>query len=564
MRILDQAEERNELNPQPTGNKVMVIGIDGATFRIIDPLVQDGHLPTLGRLIGEGTRATLQSTLHPLSPTAWASFMTGMSPGNHGIFDFMARDPATYEFHPVNGSSLGAPTLWSRLSQAGKTVGVMNVPMTYPPEEVNGFLVSGMDSPRVDRAYSFPPSLSREIDQVCGGYLLDCSTRGPGGLSSEQMTSLYTERLLRLIAKRGSVARYLWEKYTPDLFMVVFVASDRIQHAAGEAIRGIEEREVSELGGCILEVYRRIDWEIQQFMDRLDESWTVMIVSDHGAAPYERVFNLAYWLVENRYLDVSKHRARGTVVYGMQRLKHRIQYTLGLETRHGKRRISPLLSIIDWRRTKAYAFGAFGSVFINLQGREPLGAVKPGKEYEDLRAEISERLLGARDPNTGTRLVEDVYRAEDVYRGECLSHAPDLLVIPATDYHVRNSLDDFQWNLTYPAGKYGRRGTPHTGKHSPEGVLIAWGPLVKKRSTVEDAQIVDIAPTILYLLGEPIPQALDGRVLEGAIHADYLACNPVIFDDREEDRSRGPRVNVYSENEEREIEDRLRGLGYLG
>jgi len=490
--------------------------------------------------------------------------MTGMNPGKHGIFDFIARDPTSYEFRPVNGAYLGARTLWSRLSEAGKRVGVINVPMTYPPEPVNGFLISGMDSPRLDRAYSFPSSLSREIDEVCGGYVVDCSTQGPKGLSREQMTSLYTQRLLQLTRERGSIARYLWQKYDPDLFMVVFGAADRIQHTAGEAIESLEEGESSGLSRYIAEVYRCVDSEIARFLDRIDESWTVMIVSDHGAARYRRVFNLSYWLAENRFLHLSKGRTLGTLTHWMQRAKHKLLYALRLETRHGKRRTSPLLHIIDWERTKAYAFGAFGSIFLNLRGREPCGSVGPDKEYEDLCAEISERLLEARDPLTGTRLVQSVHRAQDIYSGEYLSRAPDLLVTPSKGYFVRNSLDHYEWALTYPSGSYGRRSIMHTGMHSPEGVFIAWGPVTNKRAEIQNAQIIDIAPTILYLLGEPIPREMDGRLLEEAIHPEYLAHNPVLFGDTEEEKPKGPSQKAYSESEEREIEERLRGLGYLG
>jgi predicted AlkP superfamily phosphohydrolase/phosphomutase len=547
-----------------TRNKIMIIGIDGATFRIIDPLVRRGELPALGRLTEEGTRGILRSTLHPLSPPAWASFMTGMNPGKHGIFDFIAREPTSYAFRPVNGSYLGARTLWSLLGEAGKRVGIINVPMTYPPEPVNGFLISGMDSPRLDRAYSFPSALSKEIDEACGGYIVDCSTQGPKGLSREEMTDLYTQRLLQVTRKRGSVARYLWQKYTPDFFMVVFGAADRVQHAVGEAIDGFGEGESSWLSDCITETYRHIDREIGDLLDQIDESWTVMIVSDHGASSYDRVLNLTYWLVENGFLHLSGGRADGTLMNWVERARHKLLYSVGMEARQARSRISPLLHIIDWEKTKAYALGAFGSIFVNLKGREPCGPVEPGTEYEDLCQEISERLLEARDPTSGTRLVEAVYRGQHVYNGDYLGHAPDLLVVPGADYFVRNSLDHYEWRLSYPAGTYGRRRMAHTGKHSREGVLIAWGSRINRGHQVQDARIVDVAPTVLYLLGEPIPHEMDGRILEGVIHPEYLAQNPPLFGHAEGVAIGRPGQRAYGEGEEREIEERLRGLGYLG
>lgn len=553
----------NEVN-LTTQNKIMIIGIDGATFRIIDPLVRRGELPALERLIEQGTRGILRSTLHPLSPPAWASFMTGMNPGKHGIFDFIQRDPTSYEFRPVNGSYLGGRTLWSLLSEAGKRVGIINVPMTYPPEQVNGFLISGMDSPRVDKAYSFPATLAGEIDEACGGYLVDCSTQGPKGLSREEMTDLYTQRLLQVTRNRGSVARYLWRKHSLDFFMVVFGEADRIQHAVGEGIESFGEGESSWLCDRITEVYQQIDWEIGQLLDQIDETCTVMIVSDHGAASYKRVLNLTHWLIENGFLYLSGSRAQGTLMHWAERAKHKLLHSLGMEPRQARRRTSPLLRVIDWEKTKAYAFGAFGSIFINLRGREPCGPVTPGAEYEDLCREISESLLEARDPASGAPLVEAVHLGQHVYTGDYVLHAPDLLVVPAGDYFVRNTLDHYQRSAAYPAGKYGDRSIWHTGKHTPDGVFIAWGPQINRGTEIQDARIVDVAPTILYLLGQPILWEMDGRVLEGAIDPGHLAHSPVCLADAETREIAGPSQKLYSEAEEREIEERLRGLGYLG
>ncbi|HEM60885.1 MAG TPA: hypothetical protein ENO24_01200 [Chloroflexi bacterium] len=547
-----------------THNKMMIIGIDGATFRVVDPLVNRGQLPALGRLIEQGTRGILQSTLHPLSPPAWASFMTGMNPGKHGIFDFIQRDPASYQFRPVNGSYLGARTLWSLLSEVGKRVGIVNVPMTYPPEQVNGFLISGMDSPGLDKAYSFPPTLAAEIDKACGGYLVDCSTHGPKGLSREEMTDLYTQRLLQVTRNRGSVARYLWRKHSPDLFMVVFGEADRIQHAAGEGIESLMEGESSWFADRITEVYQEIDREIGQLLDQIDETCTVMIVSDHGAASYKRVLNLTYWLVENGFLHLSSRRAQGTLIHWAERAQHKLLHSLGIEPRQAKRRTSALLRTIDWEKTRAYAFGAFGSIFVNLQSREPTGPVRPGAEYQDLCQEISEGLLQARDPDSGAPLVEAVYPGQQVYVGDYVSQAPDLLVVPAREYFVRNTLDHYQQSLAYPAGKYGGRSIWHTGKHTPDGVFAARGPQINRGTEIQNARILDVAPTILYLLGQPIVREMDGRVLEEAIDPGYLARHPVSLADADTGEMQGPSQELYSEDEEREIEERLRGLGYLG
>ena len=122
--------------------KLLIIGIDGATLDLILPWVESEHLPTIGRLIKSGVHGDLASTLPPVTSPAWPTFMTGCNPGKHGVFDFI--QPTGSDFSLVNATKIKQPTIWQRLSSAGYRVGVLNVPVTYPPKPLNGFMISGI------------------------------------------------------------------------------------------------------------------------------------------------------------------------------------------------------------------------------------------------------------------------------------------------------------------------------------------------------------------------------------------------------------------------------------
>lgn len=541
--------------------KLLVIGLDGATFQVIDPLVARGELPGLARLMAGGTRVTLESTLPPLSPTAWASFITGKNPGKHGVFDFLRRRPGSYEFLPVNGASIRARTLWSRLSEGGVRVGVVNVPMTYPPPPVNGFIISGMDSPRLDQSYTYPAELAEEIHHQFGGYRVGVKTRGARNLSPEEFTPQYAQSLYEMVAERGRVARYLLEKYRPDFFMVTFIAPDRIQHAAGQALTMFSQGNLdSPLAQLIIETYRRVDVEIQRLLGAIDETWTVLLISDHGATSYQRVFGLNFWLAAQRFLRLARPLAVGALRNNLRRLQGKaLAFFTG--NQHRPVRASPFSQSISWKHTQAYSLGAFGSIFINLRGREPEGTVDPGSEYEAVVGRLAEMLLAARDPQTGRSMVKAVHRGQDIYQGPLASEAPDLLLETEEDYYIRSSLDESEWHLMYPAGRYGRRQLAHTGKHTRDGILIAHGPLFQP-GQIQGARIQDLAPTILYLFGLPIPADMDGEVLSSLFPPEALAQNPPqrieVGEELEQPQE------IYGPQEREEIEERLKGLGYLG
>ena len=209
-------------------NKLLTIGLDGATFRVIKPLVQEGRLPNLERLLRGGVHGILQSTPDTNSPCAWSTFITGKNAGRHGIFGFFENMPNSYRVRFLNGSFRSGKSLWKILSENGKRVGVINVPFSYPVEEVNGFIIGGPDSPsKTAEQFAFPAHIMGEVEGKAGSYIIEA---GASALVRQGRKTEAIAKLQECIECRLRTAKYLIEKEDYDFFMVVFTESDRIQH----------------------------------------------------------------------------------------------------------------------------------------------------------------------------------------------------------------------------------------------------------------------------------------------------------------------------------------------
>lgn len=544
--------------PYPTA----VIGLDGATWDVILPLVHAGRLPTLARLMEEGAWAPLRSVQPPLSPPAWTAFMTGCNPGKTRIYDFVGRTEDG-GFRLVNGNRRAVPSLWRLLGDAGVRVAVVNVPMTYPPEPVNGVIIAGMDAPVKDRPITYPAELAQRLRAAGLRFRVEVHPAGLITQDPDAFTASYVNEVNRMTAEQGTVVRWLWREEQPDFLMVAFVNTDRIGHAAGRHLKDFQHPErVAALPDDhpIVAAYRTADLELSRVLEVLPPHWTVMVMSDHGFQPYDYVFNLNFWLKERGWLSLDEGKLRPSRLGRLAPLWQRIQYRLGGYAQANLLQRAALFRAVDWARTRAYSFGAFGSIFINLRGRDPYGIVAPGGEYERVCQELAEDLLALRDPQSGQPIVKRVTLAREVYSGPYVDTGPDLLIETMPGYFIRNSLDDYQPRLLYPAGRYGARSLEHTGMHGPQGVLIACGPAVAARGRQPPASILDLAPTVLALYGVPIPEYVDGCPLTGWLDpAAVSAVGQVAFTPE----PAATPESAYNREEEALVEQHLRELGYL-
>lgn len=549
--------------------KVFAIGIDGGTLELVKPWAKSGKLPTFARIMDQGALGELESTIPPITGPAWTSFMTGKNPGGHGIGDWMRRVDGDYRLTPVNTTDIKSRLFWDLLGQAGKRVGIINVPITYPPRPVNGFLISGLLTPRGNQDFTYPPELAQELQQELGSYQVHLSQ-----FYAKGRVELFLQDLWRLIEGRTKAALYLMNRVEWDFFMINYVAADAIQHGLWHCIDPTHPRhdpqEAERYGNAILECYQRIDTAIGQLVSKLDDDTILLVMSDHGAGSLYKYIYLNNWLIKEDYLRLKRDTCTR-----LKSLAFRLGFTpaslyrgmarLGLNKfafrAHKKTRYSLLKMFflsaqnIDWERTRAYSIGNIGQIFINLKGREPMGIVEPGVEYEDLRDEIIARLRQMRDPETGEKVTEQVYKREEVYSGPHLPQMADILILPKDLSYQAAGLSEFMSNAIM-APSFG-----YTGGHRMQGLCMLSGDCIRFNSELKEARIIDLAPTILYLMGVPIPTDMDGVVLESVLKPEFLAKHPIQIAELEEtieDAGSG-----FSEEEAEMVAERLRGLGYV-
>jgi len=543
-------------------SRVLAIGIDGATFDLIQPWAEAGALPHLAKLMSEGVHGPLESTLPPVTSPAWPTFATGKNPGKHGVFDFIR--PLGGRFELVNASSLRAKTLWDILSEAGRTVGIMNVPVTYPPEPVNGFVIGGMLSPMTG-TFTFPADL---LDRYAGD--LPPYRIAPSVQYKEGNEGAFTADLLDLVRRRGKYALRLMEDYPHDFLMVHFQATDVLQHALWRIVDPSHPRYDPDLAAEALPafrgVYQAIDEAIGQMLARLDGDTTVVVMSDHGFGPLHHTVNVNLFLLEQGLLKLKQgawNRLKtGLFMAGLTpaSIWHVIEraglqnYVWQVSKSTRNKVVSKFLSFddVDWSRTVAYSIGHVGQVYINLKGREPQGIVEPGEEYRAVQVRVAEALQELRHPKTGAPMVDEVIPGGTVAHGPYASRSADLHLV----------IDGYR-AIAFPLFAADRRIVTRqirgdSGCHRRHGVLIAWGRDIRSGEHLASARIHDLAPTILHLLGLRVPDDMDGRVLTRALESD----RPVEYE--HVDAALGGAQRDLSPEETAEVEDRLRSLGYLG
>ncbi len=556
--------------------KLFVIGLDAATLDIITPLMKEGLLPTFQKLCKEGIYGELSSTIHPLSPPAWTSFITGKNPGKHGIYDFVIHKPNSYELEYTYGGMRKGLSIWKLLSMAGKRVAVLNVPMTFPPEAVNGILISGFDSPGTDSNFAYPPHILEEISRNIGKYQLRDYPQGHNPDS-------FLEQIEFLLDFRKKLTHYMMDNYEWDFFMMVFGELDVVQHAYWQytdpAFSSISRTDRERYGQVIRDMYINMDSVLGELFSKLPQDTNILVMSDHGAGPCYKAVFINKWLEEKGLLTYQDLKRKNYYLKLLKNMHHKIKTTIppvGLEwmkrtfpglRQKVKSRI--VFSDIDWTKTKVWSFGRESTnLFINTKGKFPQGTVSPESEYENLRNWLIEALRTLIDPDTGKPAVDRVYKGEEVYHGNCMDTAPDLLVTwrnhqytswPGYSDRNRALFEPSLYHSDYTDWSQLQKG----GNHRPNGILFMKGNNIKSGFKIEGAKIVDLAPTILYLTGTSVPTDMDGKVLKEAISPSYLEQNPPQYMNPPSNGETKPLRRAYSEEEASQVEERLRSLGYI-
>ncbi|HYX85967.1 MAG TPA: alkaline phosphatase family protein [Gaiellales bacterium] len=496
-------------------NRILVIGWDGADWDVLDPLLRAGELPHLARLIEGGRRGVSRSCIPSHSWAAWPTFLTGVDPAGHGVFDILEHRPGASRRLPVSSRSILAPTWPERLSRAGRRVVIANIPLTYPPPEVNGVAIAGGVIP-ARAVFSHPPDIGPRLGWPINGGSWTTFRARPLDLVAD---------VERTIQARAAVMRELLDTEAWDAACMVFVSPDRIQHCLLEYVHTGHPRHAAAAASPVAErvrgVYRLLDRELGSLVERTDGDDTVILMSDHGHQPCTRALNMNRVLEHLGHLRLGRGSALvGLLAWGRVRSIARVAYDrLGL---HG--RVAVPTPPVDWARSVAYTsvVSTGEGVSIALRGREPEGVVAPG-DFEQVRDEVAASLAEFRDPDTGARPIRAVRRKEEILSGPYLDRAPDLLLEAAPLYsltHARQMVEDANWL---------------SGDHRPEGIYVARGPGAAAAGGGE-ISLTDFAGMI---------EAAAGLAVEAAAEPAPAA------------------AGVFSAEEEREVEERLRGLGYL-
>lgn len=550
-------------------NKVFIIGIDGATWDLIDPLVAKGKLPALKKLLTNGSRSALESTLIPVSPAAWTSFATGTHPNKHGIFDFVHRQKGTYDPQPYNALDRKSKTIWDILSENGKKVGVLNVPGTYPVDKVNGFMVSGFPTLEELEDFTYPKNLLYELRKELGK---DFRFQPNVHFQEEE---LFLEEIKIVTDYVYQATDYLMHSQPWDFLISVFMGADLVSHAFWKYMDSnhprYDDQAPNKFKNAIIDVYKNLDNKIDALTKNIDSDTSLFLMSDHGFGPLYYGVSINNWLLNEGFMTLKNNLStnmrlwmyqRGVNYYNLLKLT---KLTKGMkfskktqkEALHNPNSfIANLMNKffltnkdIDWSKTIAYCMGSFGQLYINLKDREPKGIVEQNHEYNEVIDTIVQRLQQLKDPENNNIIFDNVFKKNEAYPSSSIEDdTPDILF--------------YNSEMKYIIDKFFMFGNKNlisihplwSATHRHMGIFLAYNNnQIRDNNIIEKTSICDIAPTVLHIMNIPIPQHMDGTIIRN------------IFKEKSEPYIRKPEYQITKcDSEKDNVKIRINKLKKLG
>jgi len=526
--------------------KTVIIGLDGGTFDLIDPLIKKGLLPNLEALMRFGSKGKFLSTTPPMTAPSWVSIATGNNPGKTGIFDFWTPQKNTYQYRLINYNDVKSPCLWNIASEFDKKTVIINYPVTYPlPENSRGTIISGMLTPSTDSDYTYPPSLKKDLLKMNIDYKIDA------GWSLEETKNMdkFLNDILYCLDKRKKASLAIMDKKDWDLFTVVFTALDRIQHFfwhfQDENHPEFDLENAYYQSDPVAKVYAEIDNTIGELLFRIDRFCSLFIVSDHGFSPLHNLIyvnkilmDLGLLSVKAQYKDDIMNISNGEV--------------------DPEDLIHPLVNfdLIDWKKTLCFMpTETSQGLRLNVKGREPEGII----EQKDIQKNIEgiiESLKSYKDPKSNCPAFSHLFKKDEIYQGDYVDLAPDIVFLNESIRGLPIT------SLT--SGAVVKRSSWRTGHHSRYGIFIAAGHHIKGNHDIEHIEVYDLAPTVLYSLGLPIPECMDGSIQFEIFKESFVKENPVRFlKDDKFNHDPDKTEEVYSKEDNELLTNRLKSLGYL-
>jgi len=527
--------------------KLIAVGIDGASFPLVKKWVSEGRLKALASLAKKGFFSELESCMPPITPPANATIITGCNPGNHGVFDFI-ESGVREKIKLVDSRSIKSESLWKILSDNGKKCCIINMPMTYPPERINGIMITGFLSPSVENAF-MPAKVLKELRNAGINYSI-----GEGMPLKDGNEERIIEYYSTVLREREKTARFLLAKEEWDFFLVYFRETDIISHFFWKHMdrsHPLHKKKHEKYGNTIFSFYKKIDdfvgWVLKNYPKR-----SVLVFSDHGFCPLYGVINLNIYFHKKGLLLFKKDP---------QTLLKRFFFTLGLNPAnvYSIIRKTPLRKLVskktleekerdmtrflsysnvDWSKTLAYSKGHVGQIYLNVDKRSK-------KAYEEVKEKTIKVLKELRAPS-GRKLKIEVIEGSKVHKGKYASKAPDLYLI----------IEDFRY-ICFPLFASSNKVFDvqiegNSANHDRSGILLGAGHGIKKRP-VKKASLVDLAPSILAFFGFK-PEKMDGRILPPF----QRRVRKIITKSKKTEKKL-----QFTAQEKKKVEKRLKGLGYL-
>lgn len=545
--------------------KLIIIGIDGATPDLMFRWMDQGKLPNFSKLRECGVAGELNSVPNQRSAAAWSSFITGVNPGQHGIFEFYERVPLSHDIIFTKTSTRQGLPFWEYLSEKDKRVIVVNVPMSYPAQEVNGCMISGLDAPgKNSPGFTYPEDLLKEMEDQVGPYIQE---PGVTTMVVSGDTRGAVDKIMESVQQRGKSIRYLMGKSDWDTLVAVFRETDPAQHCFWQ---GMEESS-SEFESAVFKVYREVDNEVGKILATAGDDFRVLVMSDHGFGFRQHGTGcLNQWLEQAGFLKFKQKNNHGSVSdilkFGYQTLEKKLsrkskEYLFRLVPGLiSKVQSKMFFSAIDWENTIAYADNVMPVIWLNTSDLSANGVKLEDiqRVVSDLKRELTDNCL---DATHRQQVVQWVRHRDESYSGPLIHKAPDLLIRWKDDKRIDGLSYGMDGKAIYPQYPT-REFMVNTGDHRPMGIFMAMGKGIKKNEKVNGMNIVDVTAAAVYLNALSIPDFMEGKIHREMYEESFLKDHPMTTNNQDfgsviaEDQD-------YTEDDESALRERLRGLGYL-
>jgi predicted AlkP superfamily phosphohydrolase/phosphomutase len=529
--------------------KVFVLGLDGATFNCLNPLMEEGVIPTIKKICSNGAYGPLKTIFPPVTAPAWLAIATGLNPGKTGVFDYINKTkPNDDNMVPISSAYYDKRAIWGYLNDRGNKTGIFNYPTLSPPPEVNGFAVTGIGRYAKENL-CFPAYLEDELNKIANGYENQLNLRNP---QYKKNINLFFEDIERIITKQAAALKFLVREKEWDFFFGVFSVTDWIQHVLWKYIDKnhplYDPKTSPSVTKKYKEIWKLIDTIIGELLTMLPDDTVFMIVSDHGAGPIDSVFYPNAWLEKKGWLKKKRLGWKSLIV---ERVK---LFSAGSDNKYSNKlkhflknrilNINSSVDLIDIENSLAYSpehntmFGC-----INL--------TQKGKNHEGFKKQLIQEIKRLKENVNGISNVHVIF-PEQIYTGHYVQLSPDIFFV-VNDYQSTVEID-FAKEIFVPSPSIEMR----TGGHLPEGVFIAKGPIFNN-VRLHDISVLDIAPTILALYNIEIPSQIDGKVITDAIKPEVL--KSVIINKTKDDSDKQKLVEEKGDLDE--MKKMLQSLGYM-